>query len=69
MGAHHEPLYKTLFLNLKADFFRDTKIILNPWCDLEFEDGIRNYIKNIDLPQEIKESISISRSELDGLLI
>ena len=69
MSAHHEPSYKTLLLNLKADFFRDTEIILNPWCDLELEGNIRTYIKNADLPQEIKDSISISRSELDGLLI
>lgn len=68
MGLHHEPSYERMLLKLKEDFFRDMEIILNPWCGDDFAVKVSEYIKQVSLPEEIKNTINISKSELDGLL-
>lgn len=46
--------------------FRGLTIIMNPWADENFEARLSEIIKNSTLPQDIKDSISIQRSVVDG---
>lgn len=39
---------------------------MNPWADENFEARLSEIIKNSTLPQDIKDSISIQRSVVDG---
>lgn len=68
MGAHYKILFESMYLILDDYFFKDMEIILNPWCDDEFASKVSDYIKQVSLPVEIRETINISKSELDGLL-
>jgi hypothetical protein len=68
MGLHHEPFYERMFLTLKDNFFRCMEIVLNPWCSDEFANRVSEYLVQSSLPKEIKNTINISKSELNGLL-
>lgn len=68
MGAHHKISFESMYLMLDDCFFKDMEIILNPWCDDGFASKVSDYIKQVSLPEEIRGTINISKSELDGLL-
>lgn len=55
-------------LRLKPEFFRNLKIILSPWDEGELSSIISDIIERSSLPQDIKESITISDSGLKGTL-
>lgn len=55
-------------LRLKPEFFRDLVIVLSPWDEGELHDSVKLAIDSSNLPQEIKDSISIIPSSLTGKL-
>lgn len=55
-------------IRLKSEIFRDLKIILSPWYNSECEDEIKKIISDSSLSEDIKNSITISHSTLEGTL-
>jgi len=55
-------------IRLKDEIFRDLKIILSPWCSNTHEEEIKKIIHNSSLSEDIKNSISIEHSTLEGTL-
>ncbi len=53
-------------LRLKDEMFRGLTIIMNPWANEAFEEEIKCIVNKSVLPQEIKDSILIERSVIDG---
>lgn len=53
-------------LRLKDEFFRGLTVIMNPWADDDLEQRIKNIINDSSLPQDIKDSMSIIHSVVDG---
>ncbi len=60
--------YAYIDLRLKPEIFRDLVIVLSPWIDATLEGQVRELIDHSSLPTEIKESIIIEHSELEGTL-
>lgn len=60
--------YAYIDLRLKPEIFRDLVIVLSPWTDATLEGQVRELIDHSSLPTEIKESIIIEHSELEGTL-
>jgi hypothetical protein len=60
--------YAYIDLRLKPEMFRDLVIILSPWADNELLGEAEDIIKQSSLPDEIKKSIVIRHSELEGTL-
>lgn len=61
-------LWNQIDLRLKDLIFKDMIIALNPWADDTFSAEINSMIDECDLSDEIKHSIHIIRSDLDGKL-
>lgn len=57
-----------IFLRLKDEFFRNMKIIMNPWADEENYKEIANIINNAQLNENIVNTFKIEKSELSGML-
>lgn len=55
-------------LRLKEEFFRDMVIILSPWLSPELENDVRKLIAESPISDEIKNSIKIEHSELEGTI-
>ena len=55
-------------LRLKDEMFRDLKIIMSPWVDEENKLKIKSILDGSKLATDIKESITICQSELEGTL-
>jgi hypothetical protein len=58
-----------LLVSLKDKMFEDLQIVLNPWASDEFYEKVKMIIDKSNLSSELKATIKIQRSELDGLLI
>ena len=69
MSTITAPYFDFLLLRLKDEVFRDLKIVANPWATDSFIERIQNEVDRSTLPPEIKDSIVICRSELDGQII
>ncbi|WP_283409617.1 hypothetical protein [Anoxynatronum buryatiense] len=63
------PCLEHILLRLKDDFFRDMVIVSNPWASDAFLRGIKTVLEHSNLPKEIKETITVQRSELDGQIV
>lgn len=57
-----------VYLRLKAEIFRGLNIILSPWAEASLRDEVFEVIKNSELTDEIKDSIEIKSSGLEGTL-
>lgn len=68
ISLHHIPRYKKMFLRLRDAFFQDMTVVLNPWCDRSFEESVNKYIASTNLPNNVKNSIRVTKSELNGTL-
>lgn len=55
-------------LRLKEEFFRDMVIVLSPWLSPELESDVRKLIAESPISDEIKNSIKIEHSELEGTI-
>lgn len=55
-------------LRLKEEFFRDMVIVLSPWLSFELENDVRKLIEDSPISEEIKNSIKIEHSELEGII-
>ena len=55
-------------LRLKEEIFRDLKIILNPWANENLEQEVQTLIDNSQISDDIKSSISIQRSSVEGTI-
>lgn len=55
-------------IRLKEEFFRDLKIILSPWYNSLCEDEIRRIIKDSSLSDDIKNSITVEHSTIEGTI-
>ena len=55
-------------LRLKEEFFRDMVIVLSPWLSPELENDVRKLIAESPISDEIKSSIRIEHSELEGTI-
>lgn len=55
-------------LRLKQEMFRNLVIILSPWADDELQSQLEDIIEKSTLADEIKNSITIKHSELEGTL-
>lgn len=55
-------------LRLKEEFFRDMVIVLSPWLSPELEDDVKMLISESPISDEIKNSIKIEHSELEGTI-
>lgn len=53
-------------LRLKEEFFRDMVIVLSPWLSPELESNVRKLVEESPISDEIKNSIRIEHSELEG---
>ena len=53
-------------LRLKEEFFRDLIITMNPWAKRDLYNEIKNIVASSKLNDEIKSTITIERSELEG---
>lgn len=53
-------------LRLKDEVFRDLVVILSPWAEDTLEEEVRRIIVGSTLTKDIKESISIRRSVVEG---
>lgn len=58
-----------ILLRLKDDVFRDMVIVANPWASDDFITGIKTALDESTLPKDIKDTIIIQRSELDGQIV
>lgn len=58
-----------LFVRVKDEIFRNLEIVVNPWADDILVGKIEKLIQKTRFSDEIKKSIKVVRSELDGLLI
>ena len=58
-----------ILLALKDKIFQDLVIVANPWATDEFLTNIADVVARAPLPEEVKSSISIERSELNGQII
>jgi hypothetical protein len=57
------PYHEALFLKLNDEFFRELKIILNPWRDDNLRSCVKSIIKSSRLCKEIKETIKVCDSD------
>ncbi len=55
-------------LRLKEEIFRDMVIILSPWLSPELENDVRSLIAESPISEEIKRSIKVQHSELEGTI-
>lgn len=55
-----------MLLRLKDEVFRDLVIVANPWASDKFIIDINTALSESTLPNSIKETIMVQRSELDG---
>lgn len=55
-------------LRLRQEMFRDLVIVLSPWDDGELQSQLEDIIKRSILTDEIKKSIKIEKSGLEGTL-
>jgi hypothetical protein len=55
-------------LRLKQEMFRNLVIILSPWADDKLQSQLEDIIEKSTLASEIKKSIIIKHSELEGTL-
>lgn len=60
------PLFDFFLIRLKDEIFQGLKIIANPWASDDFIQQIQDSLNGCSLSDEIKNSITITRSELDG---
>lgn len=63
------PLFDYILIKLNDEVFRELKIVANPWASEEFIQQIQNTVESCSLPDDIRRSISIVRSELDGQIV
>ena len=55
-------------LRFKDDLFRNMKIILSPWVSEEAYNELRQMIEDWNISDEIKQTIKIQRSVVEGTL-
>lgn len=60
--------WKYIDLRLKQEMFRDLVIVLSPWADDELQHQLEEIIVKSILEDEIKKSIKIEHSKLEGTL-
>lgn len=60
--------WEYLDLRLKPEMFRDLKIILSPWSTQKRKEMVEGFLADSELPQEIKDTITIEFSALKGKL-
>lgn len=53
-------------LRLKDEIFRDLIITMNPWAKSTLENKLRDFINSSPLSEEIRASITITHSDLEG---
>lgn len=53
-------------LRIKEDIFRELEVVLSPWCNKDFEQKINEIIESSPISEEIKASIHISHSDVEG---
>ena len=58
-----------LVIGIKPKLFEKLVVVLNPWATDEFEKKVKKIIKDADIADNIKKTIKVNRSELDGELI
>lgn len=58
-----------ILLRLKDELFRDLVIVANPWASDSFIADISKTLHESTLPKDIKNTIIIQRSELDGQIV
>ena len=61
--------YDYILLRLKDNVFRNMVIVANPWASDDFISAIKTTLDESPLPQDIKNTITIKRSELDGQIV
>lgn len=55
-----------LDLRLKEEIFRDMTIVLSPWLSSDLEDKVKEIISNSPISDEIKRTIQIEHSVVEG---
>ena len=65
----NEENIDALLIGIKPKLFEKLVVVLNPWATDEFEKKVKKIIKDADIPDNIKKTIKVNRSELDGELI
>ena len=58
--------WKYIDLRLKEEFFRDLIVVMNPWAEPELKQEIENIIAASPLSKEIKETIIVKHSAVEG---
>jgi len=64
-----EKYHDFLLLRLKDEVLRNMVVIVNPWASEDFVNEVKDMIAKCTLPEEIRGTITVQRSELDGLII
>lgn len=64
-----ENYFDYLLLRFKDEVFKELKIVANPWATNDFIKQIQSTIEASNLPNKIKSTIQVVKSELDGQII
>ena len=68
MQSYGNTKFDYILLRLKDAMFNNLTIVENPWSDPSFRNEIDELISKSHIEETIKSTISIEKSQLDGLL-
>lgn len=69
MSTINAPYFDFLLLRLKDEVFRGLEIVANPWATDDFLQRIKDLVDASTLSEDIKGSMKIVRSKLDGQIV
>lgn len=68
LSGEQFPGWEFIDLRLKPEIFRNLTIVLSPWDDGDLKDKVLEVISSCSLPEDIKDSIVVIKSVLNGKL-
>ena len=58
--------WKYIDLRLKEEIFRELTVVLSPWCTGDFEQKVTDVIESSPISRDIKATIRVEHSNLEG---